>query len=546
MNVAESIERIHNKSALSKMDKTGLGRIENHLKQLSAFLSCSTEQAVIFSVIFHQSMEKGDCSFNDLAEHLDISAIRMLHYKSDLDQLMKKRLIRAQDYNNRAQRNAPMDYYVPERIIDGVINNKLNNSFESFDNNFDFLIHLYQEMERCKEDSSSFENMEAEMKGSCRENQHLFTAKALLKSGLRTENQFILIFLAYRFFDGENDISISEAIEFLESDKHHQMRVRRALVRQGNELVQRNFVESVAGHFRNDNELNITDEGMRFLLGKEAQEYQLAQKQSNIKIKSTDIKEVKLFHNAGEDKELQQLKKALSPAHMDNVFKNMIDEGMKPSFTVLFYGAPGTGKTESVYQLARRSGKDIIPVDISSTKSMWFGESEKRIKKVFKDYREMFAKHGHYPILLFNEADAVLGKRHSQANTPAGQTLNAMQNIILQELEDFTGILIATTNLNEMLDKAFDRRFLYKIPFQLPDAETRQKILLDKIPSLPPGIAEELATTYELSGGQIDNVAKKCRIRRILEGNVPERTEIHAYCREETGFNTSKKLGFCK
>ena len=79
--------------------------------------------------------------------------------------------------------------------------------------------------------------------------------------------------------------------------------------------------------------------------------------------------------------------------------------GFRCGFTCLFYGAPGTGKTETVLQLARQTGRDILQVDVSKIKSCWVGESEKNIKSLFDSYKDKVKKSEKAPILLFNEAD---------------------------------------------------------------------------------------------------------------------------------------------
>ena len=131
-------------------------------------------------------------------------------------------------------------------------------------------------------------------------------------------------------------------------------------------------------------------------------------------------------------------------------------------------------------QIARETGRHIVHVDISESKSAWFGESEKRIKKVFTSYRnacEICEKKGEkIPILLFNEADAIISKRKDSTVGDVAQTENAMQNIILEELENLRGIFIATTNLAENMDAAFERRFLFKIKFENPSEEAKAAI----------------------------------------------------------------------
>ena len=217
---------------------------------------------------------------------------------------------------------------------------------------------------------------------------------------------------------------------------------------------------------------------------------------------------------------------------------------MKAGIPVLLYGSPGTGKTESVYQLARKTGRSIIPVEISQVKSMWFGESEKMIKDVFEKYKHISQNNKVCPILLFNEADGIFSRRTTKLDAPVSQTLNAMQNIILQEMEDFEGIMVATTNLTDNLDKAFDRRFLYKVKFEIPDKTTRIKIMNNKLPFLTPKAVGQLCEQFSLTGGQMANIAKKSGIHELLKGKIPDLHEIENLCREELGLQDKKKLGF--
>ena len=120
-----------------------------------------------------------------------------------------------------------------------------------------------------------------------------------------------------------------------------------------------------------------------------------------------------------------------------------------------------------------------------------------------------------------------------------------MQNILLQELEDFEGILIATTNLQGNLDKAFDRRFLYKLKFPVPTPEIKAKIWMSKIEELGGEDALKLSKEFDLSGGQIDNIARKYVINQILHGHGSEDIyeTLRKYCKEEK-IETHGKIGF--
>ena len=118
-----------------------------------------------------------------------------------------------------------------------------------------------------------------------------------------------------------------------------------------------------------------------------------------------------------------------------------------------------------------------MQVNISEIKSMWVGESEKNIKAIFDRYRVVAKQSKRIPILLFNEADAVIGKRKEGAERSVDKMENSIQNIILQEMESLEGIMIATTNLVQNMDSAFERRFLYKVKFEKPELAQRTKDL---------------------------------------------------------------------
>lgn len=264
------------------------------------------------------------------------------------------------------------------------------------------------------------------------------------------------------------------------------------------------------------------------------------------KMLSADILPKTLFYNPEEHRQVEQLKELMSQERLNDIRARMKDKGLRTGFTCLFYGGPGTGKTETVYQIARESGRDLFIVDVSQIKSCWVGESEKSIKKVFDKYREAVKDGGIIPILLFNEADAVFGIRQEGAESAVDKMENSIQNIILQEMEDLDGILIATTNLTTNLDKAFERRFLYKIRFERPSREARVSIWRAMMPSLSEEEAKILANNYDFSGGQIENIVRKREIQSIIDSTEPGFNDVLSFCSEEVIGNGTgrRRIGF--
>ena len=178
-------------------------------------------------------------------------------------------------------------------------------------------------------------------------------------------------------------------------------------------------------------------------------------------------------------------------------------------------------------------------------RTKWYGETEKLVKKVFTDYKDFVAQSAKTPILLFNEADAILSVRSELGadSTSVTKTENAIQNILLQEMETFDGILIATTNLTNNLDAAFERRFLYKIKFEKPDLEAKSAIWCSLMPGLTKDDALILASEFDFSGGEISNIARKCFINELLFKQTTTLEQIKATCSQEK-LTKRVKIGF--
>ena len=237
----------------------------------------------------------------------------------------------------------------------------------------------------------------------------------------------------------------------------------------------------------------------------------------------------------------------LQDKNYQSLVSRLESKGLAKGIAVLLYGAPGTGKTESVMQWARQTGRDIIHVDISASKSMWYGESEKIVKDIFTRYKRICKRSSVKPILLFNEADAIFSKRRDMdGGRSTDQTENTIQNIILEEMEKLDGILIATTNLADNLDKAFERRFLFKVRFERPSLEAKRNIWLDKLPGLSTEDASCLASDYDFSGGEIDNIVRKAMMMEVIDGICPSIDIINRLCGEEKIAKPYAKIGFSR
>ena len=309
-------------------------------------------------------------------------------------------------------------------------------------------------------------------------------------------------------------------------------------------LIQQGLVGIENVQVINDAVIKLKNKAIDLLVADGLDSLAGTQKKDNIII-SSEIQHKKLIFNKNESAQISQLTHSLAEDKFQEIQQRMKQKGLPYGVTVLLFGAPGTGKTESVYQLARETHREIMLVDLSQSKSMWFGESEKIVKKIFTEYASYSGECKTTPILLFNEADGIFSKRGALGSSNIAKTENTIQNIILQELENFSGILIATTNLVANFDKAFERRFLYKIGLSKPDISARANIWKTKLPDLLSRDCDILGEQFDFSGGQIDNIVRKFEIVTILNGRNPDLAELITFCKEEVLDNTHyTKIGF--
>jgi len=217
---------------------------------------------------------------------------------------------------------------------------------------------------------------------------------------------------------------------------------------------------------------------------------------------------------------------------------------------IIFYGPPGTGKTMTALSLAKSMKKRVLSFDCSKILSKYVGESEKNVRNIFDTYKELSLKTKSKPILLLNEADQFLSSRTTDSGSSADKMHNQMQNIFLEQIEKFDGVLIATTNLLETIDPAFSRRFDYKIEFAKPNYNQRLELWRRMLPEnalyCENFQIEELAK-FELTGGQIKVILKNTALRVAVKNEpIFELNDfIESIEREKRGsFDSSKAMGF--
>jgi len=507
--------------------------------ELATRLALTPKQAVLLSICLRRGPRRVD--FGDIASHLAISNIRAMEYSDDINALIHAKYLKYHDAKDEDE------FDVPVPVIRALKNNEMPEQPRRTGLNaaelFEIMDSLYEDLDN---NSILPGDLYHELKDLFSQNKELGFVTELNALNLERFSDFmVLTFLCHRLVNEDDEEIVYGQIERVYRHKCD-FYEEKALFREGNHpLMQQGLVEHVCEDGQaNTSRIHLSSKAKTILLA----DFHLrsADKTMGGLIKPETLAEKALFYTARNAPQVDELHSFLMPDRYNEIRERMKDSGFRSGFACLFYGAPGTGKTETVYQLARQTGRSIMAVNAPDIKSKWVGESEKNIKEVFDRYRLAVQRSEQAPILLFNEADGIIGIRREGATSAVDKMENSIQNIILQEMENLDGILIATTNLTQNLDPAFERRFLYKICFDRPDASVREKIWHTMLPVLSEEQCSALASAYDLSGGQMENVARKYSINTILYGGEKSPMDIlHAYCNAERLDNRSpRRIGF--
>jgi hypothetical protein len=251
-------------------------------------------------------------------------------------------------------------------------------------------------------------------------------------------------------------------------------------------------------------------------------------------IKASSMEPRRLFYN-------DDISDDIKPKLYDKVMQKMSERGKRGAYTCLLFGAPGTGKTELAIQAARESCRDMFKTDISKLVSPYVGQSEQNFRALFLFYRYAAAILSPAPILLFNEADSFLSTRVNVFNH-FDKYENNLQNIILEEMENFSGILIATTNLTDNIDKAYDRRFFIKIEIPVPNANTRRLIWAHQVPDMPEDLLQTISNKYSLTGADIETIATRFYLNETFGKKTRKYSELEILCEKAE----TKRIGRTK
>lgn len=532
MTAIDALENIMVMMEDSRLDQSEWELLTRECEMLNKMYGLTPFQCYMVAMMMEND---GEVNFKQMSRHLNCSQLRMYRLKHEADELVERRLAHIDYCSNHNNR----DYCLEQPLSNAIEHNVPYEAKALSEMNAKEVLEVVRRyLVACQhtELEEVQEGIVKNIRKALDESAHLQMSAAISNLKLNDDDLLMLCVAGVHIvLNDEGNIGPMDWADIWYDDENNSevealQNGTSVLAKEGYLVPQERNGQCINGFFKLTNkamgELFPEFKKMRFdTEGVVHTEHQL--------VKPEDISPKQLFYNPAEAEQVQRLGDLLSKDKFRGVQQRLKESGLRQGFACLFYGDPGTGKTETVLQLARQTGRLIMRVDMSKLRDKYVGESEKAVQSLFDEYSALLRAKKEAPILLLNEADAILTRRNEGSVNSVDKMENAMQNIILQALETFEGIVIATTNLTGSLDAAFERRFLYKIKFGKPCQEVKEKIWHAMLPDLAADETRELAKCYDFSGGQIENIKRKQVVDYLLYGKRVGYDHIVELCKEE-------------
>ena len=537
----DAIEAIFNASESSEFQLDKLEKCKDDIKVVTEFFNADPLQAVAIAALLGLHFNGDDTNMKVLLNHARLKLSASIYIQELLKPFIEAEWIRAQ----ASSRYHPLaNFTISTQLLNCVIANSWNKMAKKLcETSFEVLKEFGKSLKERRAGEISYNKLIEKTESLLQSSDSTPICDFAKSKNLDSFSKTMFLTICYNHVSGTESFNVDSLLNELRPNLEDQFKIRQDFKLQKGPVFQLELIEvsSDASISFSDNDYRLSEKGIQAFLP----DYTNSKKKSFSNflelIESEKITSKELYYNETEHNKIKNLYTILKQDNYKTLCERLQNKGKQQCITAIFYGAPGTGKTETALQLAKSSGRAVLMADVSSLRSKWVGETEKFTKRLFSDYEKIRKEHELCPILLFNEADSILSKRRPVTDK-VDQMENAMQNIILQELEKFEGIFIATTNLEQNLDEAYDRRITFKIKYSSPTEEARLSIWKQKLPMSDEGILKALNQKYNLTGGQIDNICKKIEVDTLLQGeHIVDLSYLEILAEEETSIR--KKEG---
>lgn len=542
-NVLLFIEKIITMIRSNTYEFSEMRNKSHEVNCLTNLLGINTTELAIFCLIVESTILQDLISANDFLKMYDNKISKMKWVNDALDVLIKKGFIVSVQGERQFRNQHKKGYKVAENMYAVLMSNDFSKLEQSQVSTFtEFVNRIGELLAQRSEDDFDAQTFLMLFRREYYAPAKIKELEWIRAFGL-TDYEALMYFILISFFlEKHEGADLDYLITEVESNRAKQKTMRNKVLNGSSGLIKNELLYLEECDLVLDEYVRLSEKSIKALF---PEQLKLSKKKifdTASTLESMDIKEESLFYNSKEREQIQTLYEVLQPTFYDVLTQKLREHHMAEGVCILFDGYSGTGKTATAHQLAKATSRALFHVNTEKITDKWLGNTEKNVKKIFDEYRDFSQKCDQTPILLFNE-DSIFSNR-VQVSASIDRTHNSMQNLLLEQMENFQGIMIVTTNAADRWDKAFERRFLYRVFFDKPSTSTQFAIMSKAFPEFNPVALQSLLQRYPLNGGQISNVRKKYFIQSIISSSKTSVELLEKICLEEVGQKTNLKLGF--
>jgi AAA+ superfamily predicted ATPase len=513
------------------------------IKELINFFKIDYDELVILSILIDGGIRQEEQGMDAFLQHFGGSLMGLKNINNALHSLISKGYVVSTTKNRHSKTLVKQTFMAEEIVYEALLSDKPDSLEFQPAKNFNTLLKNIQVITDRRNDGCF--DAETMLKLTEREIVNAKQCKELdwLNGfdNLTIAEKTLFLSAAIRHQKDGQQIDLEYFIKMIEDNFAKQKEFRDSIENKTSLLIEYDLLVRDEEAFIFDEFVGLTEKSKDALFVKEKTTTKKNTFTTGTILTPEDIVLEELFYNELEWQQINTIEKVLSKEKHQLVVDQLSQNGLAKGISILFNGFSGTGKTATAKRIAKITNRPLFCVDVEKVINKWVGDTEKGTKKIFDQYYEFSKECDLIPILFFNE-DSIFSKRVDVGHS-TDRTHNSMQNILLEQMELFTGISIVTSNHAEKLDKAFERRFLYRVEFEKPTKETQRNLLQNSFQNISIETINKILESYSFTGGQIYNIRKKYIMQCIIEDADLESLFIR-FCQEESKTATINKIGY--
>jgi SpoVK/Ycf46/Vps4 family AAA+-type ATPase len=513
------------------------------VNELINFFKIDYDELVVLSILIDGGIRQEEQGMDAFLQHFGGSLMGLKNINNALHSLISKGYVVSTTKNRHSKTIVKQSFTAEEIVYEALLSDKPDSLEFQPAKNFNTLLKNIQVIIDRRNDGCF--DAETMLKLTDREIVNAKQCKELdWLNGfddLTITEKTLFLSAAIRHQKDGQQIDLEYFIKMIEDNFAKQKEFRDSIENKTSSLIEHDLLVRDEEAFIFDEFVGLTEKAKDALFIKEKTTTKKNTYTTGTILNPEDIVLEELFYNELEWQQINTIEKILSKEKHQLVVNQLSENGLAKGISILFNGFSGTGKTATAKRIAKITNRPLFCVDVEKVINKWVGDTEKGTKKIFDQYYEFSKECDLTPILFFNE-DSIFSKRVDVGHS-TDRTHNSMQNILLEQMELFTGISIVTSNHAEKLDKAFERRFLYRVEFEKPTKETQRNLLQNSFQNISIETINKILESYSFTGGQIYNIRKKYIMQCIIEDADLESLFIR-FCQEESKTATINKIGY--